>query len=183
MGVKGVSTALILTLEGHNQFFNFLPWVLLATVISTAIIQLKYLNLAMMHFGASEVVPVYYVLFTFFSIVGGIVLYKEYHQHCPPNNPDCHSTIYFLLGCCLTFYGVYLISFGKKSKPLDKELTQSGGSGAEAERDGLLSNGDDETIVGCLEDELQDLNTLPGFSKNQDTELRQLGGGRSPLPE
>ena len=36
--------------------------------MSTAIIQLKYLNLAMMHFGASEVVPVYYVLFTFFSI-------------------------------------------------------------------------------------------------------------------
>ena len=29
-------------------------------------VQLKYLNLAMMHFGASEVVPVYYVLFTYF---------------------------------------------------------------------------------------------------------------------
>ena len=36
--------------------------------MSTAVVQLKYLNLAMMHFGASEVVPVYYVLFTFFSI-------------------------------------------------------------------------------------------------------------------
>jgi len=40
------------------------------------------LNLAMMHFGASEVVPVYYVLFTLGSVLGGMVLYKEYHQVC-----------------------------------------------------------------------------------------------------
>lgn len=32
MGVKGVSTALILTLQGHNQFLNILPWVLVLTV-------------------------------------------------------------------------------------------------------------------------------------------------------
>ena len=32
MCVKGVSTALILTLQGNNQFWNFLPWVLVAVV-------------------------------------------------------------------------------------------------------------------------------------------------------
>lgn len=32
MCVKGVSTALILTLQGHNQFFNVLPWVLVGIV-------------------------------------------------------------------------------------------------------------------------------------------------------
>ena len=42
--------------------------------------QIRILNLAMMHFGASEVVPVYYVLFTLGSVLGGMVLYKEYHQ-------------------------------------------------------------------------------------------------------
>jgi hypothetical protein len=59
------------------------------------------------------VVPVYYVLFTLSSIVGGIVLYKEYHQHCPPAAPDCHYTLFFLLGIAVTFCGVYLIAFSR----------------------------------------------------------------------
>ncbi|EKX54658.1 hypothetical protein GUITHDRAFT_160735 [Guillardia theta CCMP2712] len=116
MCVKGVSTALVLTLQGNNQFYNVLPWILVAVTVGTLIVQLKYLNLAMMHFGASEVVPVYYVLFTFCSIMAGIVLYKEYHQHCPPTNPDCHYTLFFVSGCLVTFSGVYLITFAKRSK-------------------------------------------------------------------
>ena len=64
-----------------------LPWVLVATLLGTGIVQIRILNLAMINFGASEVVPVYYVLFTFCSIVGGMVLYKEYHQHCPDDYP------------------------------------------------------------------------------------------------
>mmetsp|Transcript_82738 Transcript_82738/g.221891 ORF Transcript_82738/g.221891 Transcript_82738/m.221891 type:complete len:105 (-) Transcript_82738:55-369(-) len=68
----------------------------------------------MMSFGASEVVPVYYVMFTLASIIGGMVLYKEFDQHCPDNNPDCHYTLLFLLGCAVTFTGVYLIAFNNK---------------------------------------------------------------------
>ena len=98
MCIKGVSTALVLTLQGQNQFYNVLPWVLVATVVITLMIQLKYLNLAMIHFGASEVVPVYYVLFTFCSIMAGVLLFKEYHQHCPVDNPDCHYTFFFFRG-------------------------------------------------------------------------------------
>ena len=39
-------------------------------------VQLKYLNLAMMHFGASEVVPVYYVLFTYFVFLNSKEVWK-----------------------------------------------------------------------------------------------------------
>ena len=34
------------------------------------------------------------------------VLYKEYHQNCAPGAPYCNNTIYFLLGCAITFSGV-----------------------------------------------------------------------------
>jgi len=115
MCIKGVSTALVLTLQGQNQFYNVLPWVLVATVVVTLMIQLKYLNLAMMHFGASEVVPVYYVLFTFCSIMAGVCLFREIHQHCPPGEPDCHYTLYFFGGCLVTFSGVHLINSDRKA--------------------------------------------------------------------
>ena len=39
MCIKGVSTALVLTLQGQNQFYNVLPWVLVATVVVTLMIQ------------------------------------------------------------------------------------------------------------------------------------------------
>lgn len=119
MCVKGVSTALILTIRGHNAFNQLLPWVLVATLLGTGIVQIRILNLAMINFGASEVVPVYYVLFTFCSIVGGMVLYKEYHQHCPDDHPNCHHTLYFLFGCFVTFSGVFLITFA--DKPADRD--------------------------------------------------------------
>ena len=61
--------------------------------------------------------PVYYVLFTLSSIIGGIVLYKEYHQHCPAAAPDCHYTLLFLLGIAVTFAGVYLIAFSRTPPP------------------------------------------------------------------
>ena len=115
MCVKGVSTALMLTFQGSNQFTSLLPWLLVMATVSTLLIQLRYLNLAMIHFGASEVVPVYYVLFTLSSIGGGMVLYKEFHQHCPPHNAGCHFTLIFLLGVAITFAGVYLIAFNNGS--------------------------------------------------------------------
>ena len=133
--------------QGDNQFYNFLPWVLVMTVVVTLMIQLKYLNLAMMHFGASEVVPVYYVLFTFCSIMAGVLLYKEYHQHCPPDAPDCHYTLFFLGGCFVTFFGVHLINSDRKmaSKGLATyrdELDDDAAAvldGVEIETEGLLS--------------------------------------------
>jgi hypothetical protein len=38
------------------------------------------------------------------------VLYKEYHQNCAPGAEYCNNTLYFLLGCAVTFSGVFLIT-------------------------------------------------------------------------
>jgi drug/metabolite transporter (DMT)-like permease len=139
MCIKGVSTALVLTLQGQNQFNQVLPWAMIAVVVFTLIMQLRYLNLAMMHFGASEVVPVYYVLFTFCSIVAGLVLFKEYHQHCPPENPACLNTIFFLAGCAVTFSGVYMITLaGKKAVGVYDEAADLALGAIDIETEGLL---------------------------------------------
>ena len=137
MCVKGASTALILTFQGKNQFDHLMPFVLVFAMVGTLLVQVKYLNLAMINFGASEVVPIYYVLFTLASIVGGIVLYKEFEQHCPEDNPDCHYTLLFLFGCLVTFTGVYLIAFNKQQnkpaveKPWEQHLDRTATEGRE----------------------------------------------------
>jgi len=154
MCVKGVSTAVVLTIRGHNAFNKLLPVVLLGTLLGTGIVQIRILNLAMINFGASEVVPVYYVLFTFCSIVGGMVLYKEYHQHCPDEHPNCHHTLYFLIGCVVTFSGVFLITFADKESDRDyrrdddveqQRASRGWGSQQQApEREALLAAADSD---------------------------------------
>ena len=63
----------------------------------------------MISFGASEVVPVYYVTFTFCSVMAGVVLFKEYHETSP-----LHAFL-FILGVAITFGGVYLITSGMRA--------------------------------------------------------------------
>lgn len=62
------------------------------------------MNKAMITFGASEVVPVYYVLFVVSSIVAGMVLYHEY------NWEKGYQPYTFFLGIFLTFSGIYVIN-------------------------------------------------------------------------
>jgi len=173
MCVKGVSTALILTFQGHNQFIYFVPWMLLVTTIGTILIQMRYLNLAMINFGASEVVPVYYVLFTFWSILGGMVLYKEYHQNCPDANPHCNYTLWFLLGCVITFSGVYLITFASKEETDAWAQSGSRGEQAEAHETERLIAGsgvDEDGEDGCSPD------SDGGVPQPGDRPLRSFGG-------
>ncbi len=47
-------------------------------MLATAMSQVRFLNMAMAHFGTSQVVPVYYVLFTLASVLGGIIMYREF---------------------------------------------------------------------------------------------------------
>lgn len=136
MCVKGVSTALVLTITGEGHpFESLLPWLMLLTLLGTTIVQIRILNLAMIHFGASEVVPVYYVLFTFCSVVGGMVLYKEYHNFSP----------LFLVGIIITFTGVFLITFADKEEDRSYRSEVFRGVPEElavAEREGLLPSED-----------------------------------------
>mmetsp|Transcript_15334 Transcript_15334/g.36196 ORF Transcript_15334/g.36196 Transcript_15334/m.36196 type:complete len:467 (-) Transcript_15334:63-1463(-) len=123
---QGISTAVVLTASGDNQFFHALPWALIVVAAATIFFQMRYLNNAMGCFGASAVVPVYYVLFTFFAIVSGIVLLQETEQE------HGYYNAIFVAGCLITFAGVYLITkppdLVEDYSELDEELGEMKGS-------------------------------------------------------
>jgi len=85
---------------------HFLFWVLLAAIIITAVWSAMYLNKAMMCFGNTEVVPVYYCTFTLMSIVGGSAIYNEL------GSIDVVGGVLFGAGVLLAFCGVGLLMSG-----------------------------------------------------------------------
>jgi hypothetical protein len=64
----------------------------------------------LMRYGTSQVMPVYYVLFTLASICGSVVLYHEFAVVSGTRR------LIFLAGCCITFFGVILITGNRDSE-------------------------------------------------------------------
>jgi magnesium transporter len=100
---KALSTFLRLTVQGHSQFGNWLPVALASALILAIVAQLRYLNLAMARFGNSQVVPVYYVLFTICAMSSGVIMYKEFDSLRLQNVP-------FFFGIAATMSGVFLVA-------------------------------------------------------------------------
>lgn len=112
---KALSTFLRLTLEGNSQFGNWLPFALVVTLAVAILAQLRYLNLAMAQFGNSQVIPVYYVLFTSCAMSSGVIMYREFDALTLGNIP-------FFLGICSTMSGVFLVS--RSAKPSDSPSSE-----------------------------------------------------------
>lgn len=114
LSCKGVSVAVVSTLSGDNQFVSVLPFFLVFVMVACISLQLYYLNSALDRFGASVVVPIYYVMFTSCSILGSAVLYRDFDEF------DSQSIIVLLCGQLVNVTGVYLISYSKRdSSPGD----------------------------------------------------------------
>ncbi|KAJ3671915.1 hypothetical protein LUZ60_007994 [Juncus effusus] len=81
MSAKAVGIAVRLSIiEGKNQFIYFQTWFFLAVVIGFVVVQLIYLNKALDSFNTAIVSPVYYVLFTIFTIMASMIMLKEWHM-------------------------------------------------------------------------------------------------------
>ncbi|KAL2343362.1 hypothetical protein Fmac_004647 [Flemingia macrophylla] len=78
MCVKAVSIAIKLTMEGQNQFIYFQTWFFTLIVIGCCLLQINYLNKALDTFNTAVVSPVYYVMFTSFTIFASIIMFKEW---------------------------------------------------------------------------------------------------------
>jgi hypothetical protein len=137
---KGISTAINQALAGRPEMFTlgeicWLTYILLFSAAGSIILQMKYLNRALMHFGSSLVVPVYYIIFTSITISTGMVVFLEVNfDHVG----HARGVGLFVFGLLLAFAGVYLINAQaadqeaalKEFKPLmgphdsDRELPQ-----------------------------------------------------------
>ncbi|KAI9824736.1 MAG: hypothetical protein M1832_001562 [Thelocarpon impressellum] len=105
LSTKGVASLLSYTLWRALTFP--ITYILILVLISTALLQIKYVNRALQRFDSTQVIPTQFVLFTLSVIVGSAILYRDFEQ------ADASRMMKFLSGCALTFVGVWMITSGR----------------------------------------------------------------------
>ncbi|KAJ4302748.1 hypothetical protein N0V90_001638 [Kalmusia sp. IMI 367209] len=105
LSTKGVASMLSYTLWRAITFP--VTYLLVAILIGTAVMQIKYINRALQRFNATQVIPVQFVLFTLSVILGSAILYRDFER---TSGEDAGK---FVGGCALTFLGVWLITSGR----------------------------------------------------------------------
>ncbi|KAK3990585.1 magnesium transporter NIPA-domain-containing protein [Cladorrhinum sp. PSN332] len=123
LSTKGVSSMLSSTLLG--AFTTPVTYVLLFILLSTAIMQVRFLNKALQRFDSTQVIPIQFVLFTLSVIIGSAVLYRDFER------TNLEQAIKFVGGCLLTFFGVFLITSGRPPHDEEDEATLSDVEGIE----------------------------------------------------
>jgi hypothetical protein len=122
LSTKGISS--LISSSFYHIFQYPIAYLFTFVLVSTAVLQVKYINRALQRFDSTQVIPTQFVLFTISVIVGSAILYRDFET------VDRERMLKFITGCSLTFVGVYLIS----------SLRQNGSSRS--------SFADDETIDG-----------------------------------
>jgi drug/metabolite transporter (DMT)-like permease len=101
MSAKGLSSFFNSWAYGGSSPFTHLTAYILAAVLGlTAVLQVRFLNVAMQLFGNQETVPLFYVLFTLCTITASSVLYRDF------DDETAAQVFGFALGCLVTFAGM-----------------------------------------------------------------------------
>ncbi|KAK5458310.1 hypothetical protein LTS15_004390 [Exophiala xenobiotica] len=102
LSTKGVSSLLSTSL--WKAFAYPIFYFLVTILVLSALMQIRYLNRALQIYDSTQVIPTQFVLFTLSVILGSAVLYRDF-EHTTPE-----QAVKFVIGCLLTFFGVYLIT-------------------------------------------------------------------------
>lgn len=78
MGVKALGIAMKLTFSGMNQLTYPQTWFFAVFVMSCIMTQMNYLNKALDTFNTAVVSPIYYVMFTSFTILASVIMFKDW---------------------------------------------------------------------------------------------------------
>ncbi|KAM7201035.1 Magnesium transporter NIPA domain containing protein [Naviculisporaceae sp. PSN 640] len=113
LSTKGVSSMLSSTLLG--AFTTPVTYVLLFVLLSTAVMQVRYVNKALQRFDSTQVIPIQFVLFTLSVITGSAVLYRDFERTTK------EQAVKFVWGCLLTFFGVFLITSGRPRQDTEED--------------------------------------------------------------
>ncbi|CAO3567515.1 unnamed protein product [Mortierella alpina] len=102
LATKGVSS--LLSLSFYKMFTYPIAYLLVFVLVSTAVLQIKFLNKSLQRFDSTQVIPTQFVLFTTSAIIGSAILYNDFDEM------DFNKGLHFFTGCCMTFLGVYFIT-------------------------------------------------------------------------
>ncbi|KAF9483113.1 DUF803-domain-containing protein [Pholiota conissans] len=116
----GLGAAIVQTAMGDNQFKHWFMYFLFGFVIITLLIEVYYLNVALALFNTAMVTPTYYVVFTFFSMVTTIVLFKGL-------DAGVSQIITLVMGFLVICFGITILQMSKvdpeKLGKLDRRST------------------------------------------------------------
>ncbi|KAK9469735.1 magnesium transporter NIPA-domain-containing protein [Lipomyces arxii] len=110
-GYTALSTKAVSSLLSYSliRIFTFpITYALLAVLVFTAVMQVKYLSRALQHFESTQVIPTHFVFFTLSVIFGSAILYQDF------DGASSEQVLQFTVGCVLTFVGVWLITSNRK---------------------------------------------------------------------
>ena len=141
MGCKGVGVGLKQTVQGENQFTNWIFYVLLGVVISCILIQLNYLNRALDTFNTAVVTPIYYVFFTSLVIVASLILYKEW------GTMDIVDILGDLCGFLTIVCGIFLLNAFKELNMSIRSILGLRSEGESSENNNSLVSTDDHAYL------------------------------------
>lgn len=113
LSTKGVASMLSSTL--WRALTTPVTYVLLAILIGTAVMQVRYVNKALQRFDSTQVIPVQFVTFTLSVIIGSAVLYRDFEK------ATLENVVKFVGGCLLTFFGVWLITSARAKTEGDED--------------------------------------------------------------
>ena len=116
LSTKGVASMLSYTLFKALTFP--ITYLLVAILVGTAIMQIKYVNRALRRFDATQVIPTQFVLFTLSVILGSAILYRDFEKESAENAGK------FIGGCAMTFLGVYLITSARNKDEDEDEVLE-----------------------------------------------------------
>jgi drug/metabolite transporter (DMT)-like permease len=116
LSTKGVASMLSYTLFKALTFP--ITYLLVAILVGTAIMQIKYVNRALRRFDATQVIPTQFVMFTLSVIIGSAVLYRDFEKESAANAGK------FIGGCAMTFLGVYFITSARDKGEEEDEVLE-----------------------------------------------------------
>ncbi|TFK41161.1 hypothetical protein BDQ12DRAFT_646977 [Crucibulum laeve] len=142
---------LLLTLQGHNQFWRWQAWILVLGLIVFALLQLWYLHKALILADPTLVCPSAFCFYNLSSIVNGLVYFNQFSLI-----PPIHLGL-VILGIIVLLGGVWVVSI------------QSGGGGVDVGTWNEEASVSDEESIG--ERERRDVEEGPERQQSE----RQIG--------
>ncbi|XJO74685.1 hypothetical protein BDV3_005470 [Batrachochytrium dendrobatidis] len=106
--------------EGNNQFNNFGSWLITGVTVVTAVSQIYWINMGLQRYDALLQIPVFYVVWTLFDVVGGGIYFDEFRGF------NTKQYALFIFSVCVIFAGVSVLASRLKSLS-DEEILLNGG--------------------------------------------------------
>ncbi|KAM0786175.1 hypothetical protein ACM66B_006982 [Microbotryomycetes sp. NB124-2] len=96
--------ASFITLLFLDTFRYWITYPILAVLVTTALVQVNFINKALQRFESRVVIPIQFMTFALSTIVGSAVLYREF------DNVGLPTLLNFGFGCAMSALGVWLIT-------------------------------------------------------------------------